>query len=176
VTVWLNLHNKAGLDALVQEMYDKSSPNYHKFLNMKEYKEQFAPTDKDLKTVKDFLGAHNMKVMSTDKHNHFVIAQTKVGDAQKAFNTQINRVMVNGQMHSMNASEATVTDAVAAPMVAAVQGLSDLSYKAYVSAAVDPETQQPYAFTPITSVRHNGKFFSSDCLREPELQTFKTAG
>lgn len=176
VTVWLNLHNKAGLDALVQEMYDKNSPNYHKFLTMKEYKEQFAPTEKDMTAVRNFLSAHNMKVMSTDKHNHFVIAQAKVGDAQKAFNTPINKVMVNGAMHTMNASEATVTDAVAAPMVAAVQGLSDLSYHAYVSGAVDPETQQPYALTPITSVRSNGKFFSSDCLREPELQTFKTAG
>lgn len=176
VTVWLNLHNKAGLDALVQEMYDKNSPNYHKFLTMKEYKEQFAPTEKELTTVRNFLSAHNMKVMSTDKHNHFVIAQAKVGDAQKAFNTQINRVMVNGEMHSMNASEATVTDAVAAPMVAAVQGLSDLSYHAYISSAVDPETQKPYALTPITSVGSNGKFFSSDCLRAPELQTFKTSG
>ena len=176
VTVWLNLHNKAGLDALVQEMYDKNSPNYHKFLTMKEYKEQFAPTEKDMTAVRNFLSAHNMKVMSTDKHNHFVIAQAKVGDAQKAFNTQINKVMVNGAMHSMNASEATVTDAVAAPMVAAVQGLSDLSYHAYVSGAVDPETQQPYALTPITSVGANGKFFSSDCLRTPELQTFKTNG
>jgi subtilase family serine protease len=176
VTVWLNLHNKAGLDALVQEMYDKNSPNYHKFLTMKEYQEQFAPTEKDMTAVRNFLSTHNMKVMSTDKHNHFVIAEAKVGDAQKAFNTQINRVMVNGAMHSMNATAATVTDAVAAPMVAAVQGLSDLSYHAYVSGAVDPETQKPYALTPITSVGSNGKFFSSDCLRAPELQTFKTSG
>jgi hypothetical protein len=26
VTVWLNLHNKATLDTLVQQMYDKTSP------------------------------------------------------------------------------------------------------------------------------------------------------
>jgi subtilase family serine protease len=41
---------------------------------------------------------------------------------------------------------------------------------------VDPETQQPYALTPITSVKPNGKFFSSDCLRAPELKTFTTSG
>ena len=37
VTVWLNLHNKATLDAMVPDMYDKSSPNYHQFLTMKDF-------------------------------------------------------------------------------------------------------------------------------------------
>ncbi len=39
VTVWLNMHNKAALDTMVQQMYDKSSPNYHKFLTLKEFTE-----------------------------------------------------------------------------------------------------------------------------------------
>jgi subtilase family serine protease len=43
VTVWLNFHNKAALDSLVQQMYDKDSPNYHHWLTMGEYKTQFAP-------------------------------------------------------------------------------------------------------------------------------------
>jgi len=31
VSVWLNLHNQAALDARVSQMYDKSSANYHQF-------------------------------------------------------------------------------------------------------------------------------------------------
>src|SRR5271167_4945138 len=60
VTVWLNLHNKAALDTLVEEMYDPSSANYHHFLTMKEYQEQFAPSAKDMAQVHAFLAAHNM--------------------------------------------------------------------------------------------------------------------
>src|ERR1700722_3053272 len=32
LTVWLNLHNRSTLDALVQDMYDKTSASYHRFL------------------------------------------------------------------------------------------------------------------------------------------------
>src|SRR5580704_19151942 len=104
VTVWLNLHNKAALDAMVQGMYDKTSPNYHKFLTMKEFKTQFAPTAKDAATVRDFLTTHNMKVTSIDRNNHFVVAQGSVGDAQTAFQTKINRMMINGVAHHVNAT------------------------------------------------------------------------
>src|SRR5271154_3694048 len=55
LTVWLNLHNKATLDSRVQDMNDKSSPNYHHFLTRDEYKAQFAPSDDDAAKVRDFL-------------------------------------------------------------------------------------------------------------------------
>jgi len=101
------------------------------------------------------------------------VAKAKVGDAQKAFNVQINRVMVNGVMHRMNASEATVTEAVA-PLIATVQGLSDLEYHAQVTPASDPETRIPYKGLPLTAVGPDGLFFSAECLRPPQLITFKT--
>jgi subtilase family serine protease len=175
VTVWLNMHNKSALDSLVEQMYDSTSPNFHHFLTMKEFKEQFAPSAEDAAAVSKFLKANNMTVTSTDKNNHFVVAQAKVGDAQKAFNTQINRVMVNGVMHRASTSEATVTPEVA-PLVASVQGLSDLEYRAQVVRASDPETRIPYKGVPLTSVGPDGLFFSAECLRPPESVTFKTNG
>src|SRR5262249_38074401 len=96
VTVWLNMHKKAALDDMVQQMYDKTSPNYHKFLTLKDFKKQFAPGARDISRVHQYLANHNMKVTYTDKHNLFVVAQGRVGDAQTAFNTRINRMMVNG--------------------------------------------------------------------------------
>jgi subtilase family serine protease len=175
VTVWLNLHNKATLDAMVQEMYDKSSPNYHHFLTMDQYKQQFAPTAKEAAVVRDFLAAHNMKVTSVDQNNHFVVAQGRVGDAQAAFNVQINRMMVNGEVHRVHASEPSVAGAPGA-LVSTVQGLSDLSYRSHVSAATDLETGTPYAGVPLSAVGPDGLFFSADCLRPPELQNFTTGG
>jgi subtilase family serine protease len=175
VTVWLNLHNKPALDSLVQEMYDSTSPNYHHFLTIQEYKGQFAPTAKEAAAVRDFLTAHNLSVTSIDQNNHFVVAQGKVGDAQKAFNVQINRVMLNGVVHRMSTSEASVAGDVA-PLVAAVQGLSDLDYRAHIAPASDPETHTPYTGVPVTAVGTDGLFFSADCLRPPEFITFTTSG
>jgi subtilase family serine protease len=175
VTVWLNLHNQAGLDSMVQQMYDKTSPNYHKFLTLKQFNDQFAPSAKEASVVRDFLTAHNMKVTTTAANNHFVVAQGSVGDAQTAFNVTINRVMVNGQARRVNTPEATVTGPAAA-LVANVQGLSDLRYRTNVKFAVDPDSGQPYAGVSPSAVGTDGLFFSADCLRAPETKTFTTGG
>jgi subtilase family serine protease len=175
VTVWLNLHNKAALDTMVQQMYDKTSANYHKFLTMKQFNDQFAPTAKEAGVVSAFLAAHNMKVTSTAPNNHFVVAQGSVGDAQTAFNTQINRAMVSGVMHRVTTTEASVTGPAGA-LVATVQGLSDLAYRPNVKFAMDPETRVPYAAVPTSAVGTDGLFFSANCLRAPETKTFTTGG
>ena len=175
VTVWLNLHNKAALDSMVQGMYDKSSPNYHRFLTMKEFKTQFAPTAKDAATVRDFLTTHNMKVTSIDRNNHFVVAQGSVGDAQTAFQTKINRMMINGVAHHVNTVPPTITGPEAA-LVSTVQGLSDLAYQANVKPGVNPETGTPYAGVRPSAVGADGLFFSGECLRPPQTVTFTTGG
>ena len=176
VTVWLNPHNKAGLDAAVEQMYDKGSPSYHKFLTLKEYNTQFAPTAKDAATVRSFLTSHHMKVTSIDRNNHFVIAQGRVGDAQTAFNTKINRVMVDGVARHATTSAPSIKEPAASALVATVQGLSDLSYKTNVSPAVNPETRIPYAGVKPSAVGADGLFFSGECLRPPEVKIFTTGG
>jgi subtilase family serine protease len=175
LTVWLNLHNKADLDGLVREMYDKESPNYHHWLTMEQYKTRFAPTAQDAAVVRRFLASHNMTVASIDKNNHYIVAKARVGDAQKAFNVQMNRVMVNGAVHRVNTAQASVTGPAGA-LVSAVQGLSDLAYRTNVKPARDPATRTPYAGISPSAVHSNGIFFSGACLRPPETVTFITEG
>ncbi|HKW17303.1 MAG TPA: S53 family peptidase [Terriglobales bacterium] len=175
VTVWLNQHNKASLDALVQQMYDKNSPNYHHFMTAAQYKANFAPTAKETSTVRSFLASHNLTVSRTDLHNHFVVASGRVGDVQKAFNTQINRVMVNGRMHRTNVSEPSITGA-AASLVNSVGGLSDLEYQSYAKPKMDLETAGRRIAVSPSAVGSDGLFFSAQCLYPPQLVTFKTNG
>jgi subtilase family serine protease len=175
VTVWLNLHNKATLDAMVQDMYDNSSPNYHHFLTLSEFKKQFAPTAKESATVRDFLTSHNLKVTAIDKNNHFVVARGSVADVQTAFHTKINRTTVNGVAHHVNATPPSIAGPAAA-LVSSVQGLSDLIYTANVKPSTNPETGTPYAGVRPSDVGANGLFFSAQCLRPPETVTFTTDG
>jgi subtilase family serine protease len=175
VTVWLNLHNKAELDTLVQQIYDKNSPSYHHWLTMEEYKTRFAPTAKESAVVRDFLAAHNFKLSTIDQNNHFVVAQGRVGDAQKAFNVQINRVMFNGVVHRINASKAMVAGPAGA-LVATVQGLNDFEYATNVSLATNPASGRPYSGVSTSSAGADGLFFSGQCLYPPQLVNFNTAG
>lgn len=173
VTVWLNLHNKSTLDDMVKDIYDDSSPNYHHFLTKEQYQSQFAPSAADAAQVRSFLTSHNLKVTSTDKANHFVVAQGRVADAQAAFNVKINRAKVNGAMHRVASSEAAVVGS-ASTVVAAVTGLSDLKYQAYASPAVDWGTGQPYPGVPVKAAGANGLTFSANCLRPTETHVFTT--
>jgi len=175
VTLWLKQHNQAAFDELVRQMYDKNSPNFQHFLTMTQYQARFAPTAKEVAMVRDFLAGRNLRVTSMDKSNHYVIARGRIADMQTAFNTQINRVMLNGAVHRMNASEAAVVGP-AAPLVAAVQGLSDLGYRSDAAPAFDPETRTPYAGVRPSAIGSDGLFFSADCLRSPQTITFTTGG
>jgi subtilase family serine protease len=174
VTVWLNLHNKPALDALAQQIYDKGSPNYHQWLTISQFRAQFAPTAQDVTAVREFLASHNLTVTSVGPNNHFVVARGTVADAQQAFNTQINRMMVSGAMHRMNASEPRI-EGPAASLVSAVQGLSDLAYRTNVHRAANPVTRQPYDAVAI-SAGNNGLFFSGQCLRPPQTLSLKSPG
>ena len=177
VTVWLNLHNKAAFDALVEGMYDPGSSNYHQFLTLKEYTAQFAPTADDVAAVTDFLASHSLTVTSVDKLNHYVIAQGTLGNAQAAFNTQINRTMVQGTVHLVNTPEASISEEAGA-LVLAVQGLNDVGYQNHALAAANPSTGAPYTGIPVSNSGpgSNGLFFTADCLRPPQFITFTTGG
>jgi subtilase family serine protease len=175
MTVWLKLHNEAALDSMLQQMYDKKSPNYHHWLTPAQFKAQFAPTAQEMATVRSFLAANHLTITSVHENNHFVVAQGRVGDAQKAFNTQINRVMVNGQIHRAVATKPVVSGSAAA-LVASVQGLSDIRYRANVFRAKNPDSGLPYAGLSPSSAGADGLFFSADCLRPPITVTFTTNG
>ena len=175
MTVWLNLRNKATLDAMVKDMYDRNSANFHHFLTREQYKAQFAPADEDAATLRAFLEEHNMKVTFADKNNHFIQIQGRVGDAQEAFHTQINRILVKGEVHRAAASAPSVSGR-AGTLIAAVQGLSDLGYQSHVSRAIDPDTRIPFAGVPTTAAGPDGLFFSGQCLRPPETVIFTTGG
>jgi subtilase family serine protease len=116
-----------------------------------------------------------MKVSMIDQNNHFVVAQGRVGDAQATFNVQINRVMANGAVHRVSASEASVTGPAGA-LVSMVQGLSDLEYQTNVSLAANPATGQAYPGVSTSSAGADGLFFSGQCLFSPQAVNFNTAG
>jgi subtilase family serine protease len=175
VNVWLNLHNKSALDKLVREMYQEGSANYHRWLTMEQYKASFAPTARDASVVREFLESHNLSVAAIDKNNHYVTALGRVSDVQSAFNVQIERFSVKGEIHRMATTEPKVAGAAGA-VIAAVQ-VSDLGYSSNARPAMDPDTGVPYSGVPVTSgPSSNGLFFSAECLRPPETQTFTTGG
>jgi subtilase family serine protease len=172
VTVWLKQHNQASLDELVKQIYTKGSPNYHHFLTREQYNAKFAPNAQESATVREFLQAHNFRVTSVDKNNHYVMAEGRVGDAQNAFNVQISLYKINGQVHRINTSEYSIIGPVSA-LVKAVHGLNDLAAVPASVRPINPETGKTFAPQPLAAAAANATaaVAGNPCLHG--IQTFK---
>jgi subtilase family serine protease len=183
VTFWLNQHDKAGFDELVRQMYDRDSPNYHHWLTLNEYKTRFAPSAADMAVVRRHLALHNLRVVASDKLNHYVTARGTVADVQSATGVWLNRISMNGQVHRVPSSEPFIPGA-AGKVVAAVQGLADLHYKNYLARPLDPDTGQAVPMVPLAEIALTHvapaqvgpaqQFFNAHCLNGWQTRDFVT--
>jgi subtilase family serine protease len=122
VSIWLQPHNRSGLDALAQDLYNRDSANYRHWLKSSEISSQFAPTAAEANTVRDFFESNNLKVTAVGPNNFYVRAQGTVGDIESAFHVQINEYQVGNQTFRANASDPYI-DGPASALVQAVSGL-----------------------------------------------------
>ncbi len=53
-TLWLKFRNKAKMDQLARDIYDRHSPRYHQFMTKDEYQTLFAPTPDTKKSVQHY--------------------------------------------------------------------------------------------------------------------------
>ena len=172
VTVWLNQHNKAALDELVRQMYQPGSPNYHRWLTREQYRSRFAPTAEEAAQVRDYLVAHNFTVTSVEKYNHYLVAQGRVSDAQNAFNVQLSRVGLKGQIHRVSSGSASIGGEVG-KLVHTVEGLDDFVARPTLVPAVDPATGKPAAPQPLSAI---GLATANQCLTGTQQVSFNTSG
>jgi subtilase family serine protease len=128
VSIWLNPHNRADLDALAEQLYDRTSPNYRHFLNRAQIASRFAPTADEAKTVQEFFEAHNLKVVKVGPDNFFVRARGTVGEVEAAFRVQLNNYQVRGKIIRANDRDPYV-DGAAAELVSSVAGLDNGKYE-----------------------------------------------
>src|SRR5580704_4700860 len=175
VSIWLQVHNRSQFDALTQSLYDRTSPNYHHWLKRKDIAARFAPTPQEAKTVRQFLRAHNLKIVKTGPINFYVRARGTVGDVEKAFHVQLNNYQVGDKTMRANAGDPYV-DGAAGALVSAVSGLDTGEYKhplmsqsasigGLKSASAPAKVDSRTATTP-------GTIYSSQCFTTTETESF----
>jgi subtilase family serine protease len=162
VTVSLNMRNQAQLKALTQEIQTKGSPQYHKFLTMAQFANQFAPTAAQSLAVKNYLTSQGLKVVYVDKYNMVVRASGTVANIEKALNTQVGLFEAEGQQYNKPLTAPTISG----PSGAAVKSISGLTTLKAVSHAVRPVNLKTGAPLPGVAVKghKNGLFYPSDCF------------
>ena len=89
LSIGLPLRNRAGLDDLIRQIYDRKSTNYHHYLKPAQFAAQFGPTAGDYQAVVDFARAHGLTVTGTYSNRMIVKVTGSVADIQAAFHTTL---------------------------------------------------------------------------------------
>ena len=90
LSIGLPLRNRAGLDDLIRQIYDRKSTNYHHYLKPAQFAAQFGPTAGDYQAVVDFARAHGLTVTGTYSNRMIVKVAGSVADIQTAFHTKLH--------------------------------------------------------------------------------------
>lgn len=184
VSLWLKARNRPQLDALAGELYNRTSPNYRHFLTHAEFATRFAPTAAEAQTVRQFLEAHNLKIVRTGPSDFFVRASGTVAQIEAAFQVKLNEYEVLGKLIRANNQDPFIDSAAAAPLVSAVYGLDNAAYdhpfmarptsfaNASAQAQRDEGTKAAIAAAGATS----SNFFSNVCFDGQENESLSTEG
>lgn len=89
MAVTLKLRNPAGVDALLAQIQDPASPNYHQWLTSAQFAAQFGPTQADTDAVVSWLEGQGFTVQSASTGTRLIRFTGTVAQAQKAFRTTI---------------------------------------------------------------------------------------
>ncbi len=90
LAISLPLRNEAGLDALLAQIYDPQSPNYHRYLSVQEFTSRFGPTQNDHAAVRQFARAHGLSVVETASNRMVVDVEGRAADIESAFHVSMN--------------------------------------------------------------------------------------
>lgn len=128
VSLWLKPRNRAAMDALAQELYDPSSPNYRHWLKRQEFAERFAPTAAQAQVVREFLQSRQLTVSRVGPNNFYVRASGTIAQIEQAFAVQIDNYTIGGRTVRANSADPYVEDPAAA-LIQAVSGLDGVVFQ-----------------------------------------------
>ena len=81
----LPLRDPAGLDSLLNELYDPNSPSYRQFLTVEQFTARFGPTQADYDAVVEFAKAHGLKVTGGSRDGMEVQVRGSVAAVEATF-------------------------------------------------------------------------------------------
>jgi sugar lactone lactonase YvrE len=127
----LALKRGATQEALLRDFLlsvnDRTSPNYHKFVNPDDFAKRFGPAPSDVAAVTSWLESRGLTVNRVLRGNAAIEFSGTVGQVQAAFHTPIHRYVVHGKSYLANANDPSIPAALA-PVVAGVARMT--SFKA----------------------------------------------
>src|SRR6202521_511006 len=112
------------LQAFLDELQTKGSPNFHRWITAQEFGERFGVAKQDLDTITRWLESHGFRVNVVYPSGMVIDFSGTAGQVRKAFQTEIHHLEVKGEKHIANMSDPQIPAALAA-VVSGVVSLHD---------------------------------------------------
>ena len=107
----------------IDQLHDKFSPNFHKWLNATEIGERYGLGEQDIATVSGWLKSHGFTVNAVYANRMMIDFSGNAGQVRNAFHTEMHSLSVNGESHLANMSDPKIPQA----LTAAVKGVVALN-------------------------------------------------
>ena len=91
LAIGLPLRNKAELEALLQQLYDPASLNYHRYLTPGEFAARFGPSEQDYQALVDFAKANGFNVTATHPNRLILDVAGTVSAVEKTFHVRLRK-------------------------------------------------------------------------------------
>ena len=141
MTMYLKPSNvqQAALQQFLADQQNPSAPNFHQWLTPEQYADRFGVSQNDVAKITAWLESQGFQVQSVARSRTFIYFSGTAQQAERAFQTDIHRFVVNGKTHFANTSNPSVPAAFA-DLVREIHGLHDFRLKARaVKSAAAPE-------------------------------------
>jgi len=177
LTVILKLHDQAGFDAAVKDLYDLESPSFHQWFTDADFA-KYAPTAAELKTVQNELTKQGLSVVSVDPRNFSIRVHGDTRTVEKAFQTELHTFSSNGVTFQAHVRDAQLTGA-AGELVDSVAGLDRHQVRPQLTVAKNPLTNKQLFKKQVTPADIGSTLLgeiTGTALSAPALATYTTPG
>jgi subtilase family serine protease len=116
-------------EELIEQLTDKTSPNFRAWLMPAQQGQRFGPAQADLDTVKSWLESHGFTVNYIYPNGMVMDISGTAGQIREAFHTEIHRLEVRGQSHYANMRDPKIPAALA-PLIVGVVSMHDFKPQA----------------------------------------------
>jgi subtilase family serine protease len=111
-------------DDYIDSLTDKSSSNFHQWLQPEEQGQMYGPAQEDVDAVTGWLQSHGFTVGYVYPNRRVIDFSGTAGEIREAFHTEIHHVNVRGEQHFANISDPQIPEALA-PVVLGVVSMHD---------------------------------------------------
>ena len=90
LAIGLPLHDKEALNRLIDQMYDPTGGNFHRFLTPEQLTLRFGPTEQEYAAVIQFAEANGLTVFAKHDNRMLLDVSGRVSDIEKAFHVTLH--------------------------------------------------------------------------------------